>query len=409
MSRFLSSVAALNEVNKMTVMNLATVFAQSFIYPEEDEPALMMGTASNRTQVVFVLIQFWESLFKVEYTARGAAVMVDNLLDIHGAADSLYVDGDFSNVALRESTSMDLMGLDLSGELPSSATGVSPLGIPTSNTEISPVDTPVRPARKAPKIPPRPASPPKTESATSEASSRLYPSLPRDVESAPVMWADSPPAIRRGDSPPVVRRDDAASMAHKSSVDVEPEAGQNGIRLRQVSVKRDRRGWHMDEAEVEKEVVTSPQSTVSKLTESSPPAESTPVVRSQPQIPPRPKQRSTISSTSEPINGNAEESAPVEEEVDPVEVLISMDLTNHSHDDLLNHIKSLCTELKSQRTRAKEQCSNVKTLEAKLKSQHYESLKKLDQEKTSTAEAVDRIMVLSRKLEAYSLQYGDLE
>jgi len=53
---FLSMVGKNWEVNKMSPMNLATVFSQSFIQPEDDDPALLMGTADGRTRAVFVMI-----------------------------------------------------------------------------------------------------------------------------------------------------------------------------------------------------------------------------------------------------------------------------------------------------------------------------------------------------------------
>ncbi|ELU03447.1 hypothetical protein CAPTEDRAFT_135059, partial [Capitella teleta] len=64
---FLYEVASFSEKNKMTPMNLATVFAQSIIMPESDDPAILMGTSNVRTRVVHVLISECKNIFKMEY------------------------------------------------------------------------------------------------------------------------------------------------------------------------------------------------------------------------------------------------------------------------------------------------------------------------------------------------------
>ena len=84
--QFLSEVSKKDNVNKMTAMNLATVFVHSVIRPEDDDPALLMGTANGRTQVTFIFITEHEKLFTMEYNAQGAAVKVDTLLDIDATA-----------------------------------------------------------------------------------------------------------------------------------------------------------------------------------------------------------------------------------------------------------------------------------------------------------------------------------
>lgn len=61
--RFLHEVGQRSEVNRMTEMNLATVFSQSFIEPEDDDPALLMGTADNRSKAAFVLISKVDRIF----------------------------------------------------------------------------------------------------------------------------------------------------------------------------------------------------------------------------------------------------------------------------------------------------------------------------------------------------------
>ena len=80
-------VSSKSEINKMTAMNLATVFVHCMIRPEDEDPALLMGTANGRTQVTFIFITEWEKLFKMEYNAAGAAVKVGTLLDIGTASE----------------------------------------------------------------------------------------------------------------------------------------------------------------------------------------------------------------------------------------------------------------------------------------------------------------------------------
>ena len=82
LTHFLHDVSSKSDVNKMTAMNLATVFVHCMIRPEDEDPALLMGTANGRTQVTFIFIAEWEKLFKMEYNALGTAVKVEDLLDI---------------------------------------------------------------------------------------------------------------------------------------------------------------------------------------------------------------------------------------------------------------------------------------------------------------------------------------
>ena len=52
---FLVDVAQCVDDNKMTMANLATIFAQSFLRPSaEDDPGLMLATSENRTLAVQV-------------------------------------------------------------------------------------------------------------------------------------------------------------------------------------------------------------------------------------------------------------------------------------------------------------------------------------------------------------------
>lgn len=70
--RFLHEVGRRSEVNRMTEMNLATIFSQSFIEPEDDDPALLMGTADNRSKAAFILINRVDQIFAERKEDNGA-------------------------------------------------------------------------------------------------------------------------------------------------------------------------------------------------------------------------------------------------------------------------------------------------------------------------------------------------
>ena len=92
--RFLQEISRYEEINKMSAMNLATCFVHSFIRPEEDDPALLMGTSNNRTQVTYILISHCQQIFSKEYTVSGGAVSVDNSLVDLGDNDPSLADFD---------------------------------------------------------------------------------------------------------------------------------------------------------------------------------------------------------------------------------------------------------------------------------------------------------------------------
>jgi len=111
--KFLSQIHQNCDVNKMNDTNLATVFAQCVIRPDVDDPALLMGTAGNRSKVVLVLIQEVYTIFKIEYKADGTQVMVDNLLDIEESTSSFDVGAmTYFKVSSSMSQDGDLLSLD---------------------------------------------------------------------------------------------------------------------------------------------------------------------------------------------------------------------------------------------------------------------------------------------------------
>jgi len=61
---FLHNVAQCSEVNRMTATNLAMVFSPCIIKPEIDDPALLAGTAVNRTTAVGDMIEHFRCIFQ---------------------------------------------------------------------------------------------------------------------------------------------------------------------------------------------------------------------------------------------------------------------------------------------------------------------------------------------------------
>lgn len=116
---FLDEVSKREPINKMTVMNLATVFVHSIIRPRSNDPSLLMGTASDRTVVVFVLVTKWRHIFKMEYNNQGALVQVDNLLDL---GEEHHVKKQFNprtsyHVTARTGLTSSLFDIDFSSNL----------------------------------------------------------------------------------------------------------------------------------------------------------------------------------------------------------------------------------------------------------------------------------------------------
>ncbi len=79
---FLKKITEYADKNKMTAMNLASIFMQNFLKPEDDDPSLLMGTSPGRTDATFLMINKCRELFQTEYTKDGALVEVKNLLGI---------------------------------------------------------------------------------------------------------------------------------------------------------------------------------------------------------------------------------------------------------------------------------------------------------------------------------------
>ena len=95
--QFLRKVGAKSDVNKMTIINLATVFGPNMIRNkcEADSPELLMATANLTQQLAFILINYYDDIFierkkeedKIEETKP--EVPVENLLDLTDQSEVL--------------------------------------------------------------------------------------------------------------------------------------------------------------------------------------------------------------------------------------------------------------------------------------------------------------------------------
>ena len=83
--QFLSKVASFTDINKMTALNLATVFGPNIIrHPQmEDNPEIfMLTTADISQQLAFMLINYSDQIFTMTYDNSSSSVPVDDLLKL---------------------------------------------------------------------------------------------------------------------------------------------------------------------------------------------------------------------------------------------------------------------------------------------------------------------------------------
>jgi len=80
---FLHDVACYSEVNRMTASNLAVVFSPCFIKPEIDDPALLAGTAVNRTTAVQDMIENFNSIFPANGDSETDTCNIASLMDVN--------------------------------------------------------------------------------------------------------------------------------------------------------------------------------------------------------------------------------------------------------------------------------------------------------------------------------------
>jgi len=94
---FLHDVAGCSEVNRMTAANLAVVFSPCFIKPEVDDPALLAGTAMNRTTAVQDMIENFSSIFPADDDI-GCSGSIPLLIDVGKDEANCVVNGTVSQL-----------------------------------------------------------------------------------------------------------------------------------------------------------------------------------------------------------------------------------------------------------------------------------------------------------------------
>ena len=129
--RFLKKVSDHSDVNKMSILNLATVFGPNIIrnVSEADSAELMMATADITQQLAFMMIQYNEEVFdkeieipKIEEDVKSAEVPVDDLLGLEfGGGEDYYNNNEVpltpepAERSLLHQLSEELQGIDFFG------------------------------------------------------------------------------------------------------------------------------------------------------------------------------------------------------------------------------------------------------------------------------------------------------
>ena len=350
---FLHTISQSADVNKMTAMNLATIFMHCFIRPEEDDPVLLMGTSSGRTQAVFILISKSEQIFTRDVLEE--TVPVDDLLGlsisdtasepellagspIEGYTQVIHHDTDIFKADLEEAK--------VSASLPEPLFPAMPKSDNNVKNNVTPVVHPRSSFTKRETICYDPST-----------STRRY-SL---SSSQPVC-----PAV----SPQIHRSQSHDTIAHKSP----PFLPSKPQGLRSSMSYNGRNTGTLS-------------STSSPLTQR------------------------TVSITS--IDTSNSESIKIDfehdEDDEALDTLINTELSEFSQDDLYAHVETLCSELREQRNMIKELNSKVLRLEERHSRQQEKMAEKVHLEKAATATAVQRIVDLQAQIQSYQMKYGPLD
>ena len=355
--RFLAEVHSKSYLNKMNDTNLATVFAQCMIRPEDDDPALLMGTAGNRAQVVLVLIQEVNSIFRIEYTAEGTSVMVDNLLDIGGGTTAFDAEA-MSYYAMPKSLSLDsdLLDLDIN-----------------AGESVDSLPEPIFPINQGPPVTVQESyvyqsetivdSPYHTSSSSSRKSLDLQQADYGDDDSDDT--ADELPIF--GSVRASLRHNHHNTNMHRSN-----------------SLESNLKASH------------NAQSNRSNSLDS----------RSVPIPPPRPSKRIPKSQSHDSIASDKSDMNNVDD--DAIDSLLHTDLTDFHRGELLSFIETVFVELKSQRSKVNELHEQMAAAKEKHKQQSQSMAMKIDHERTATATAVDRVMTIQNQLQEYQMRYSQL-
>ena len=360
---FLKAVSRQEEDNRMSPMNLATIFMHNFLQPEGEDPTLLMATASPRTQTTFLLISQCEILFRLDYTPEGAILQVDNLLDLE--ADAFRVDTEVPPAPRASGNNLlDIMDLgevaplldspllepgevvapppqvssNLEEPFPGSMEEILAGEIPSSSAaESSPIPVPAARhgsiGQKTP--PPRPASPPRRRTSS-----------------------DPPPLVPTRPAPVPGQHLQNGHAALSSSKSTEGLEGSGEFR-----------------------------------------------VPSRPAPPPPPGAPVKMSSSMDSLSNISYKSVEIdiEDETDGVQSLVNTDVSAMTTEELHTHIATLSSALMAKDSELREAAAAIQMLNAKHQVQLTDMARKLDEEKSATASAVQRVMDLQGVLQSHHL------
>ncbi len=470
--QFLSEVSKKSDINKMTAMNLATVFVHSVIRPEDDDPALLMGTSNGRTQVTFIFITEHERLFTMEYNAQGAAVKVDTLLDIDASAmvDKVFNPNTDSTVKTQHMPSSsspgDIFDLMLDGTA-NDSTLPSPMPVAIATPFETPTETNQGIAREEetdkttedtqqllvdlddmdpfasgnvgredhvtlphkpdpPTVPTRPAPlPPQIQKSEPPVpphrpivSTKSEPVVPQQVPDSGDERATQPDSISSSSPESFGNRPNKVQMRSKSAPKARPRNCYSSIVDRELND-----GPPVPPPKPQSFTSTASSSDVKVLL----PDQDRPVPARPAPPPPKKMLQSNKLSQDYLLNNELETAAQVVSrdsstslsendnresalpDNEKVESLLNTDVEDFSVNELKDFVASLKSELSHQRNLVLQLNSTVHEQNNKQKKQLMEMARKMDQEKAATADAVTRIMSLQNQLQGYNLKYGILE
>ena len=91
-----------------------------------------------------------------------------------------------------------------------------------------------------------------------------------------------------------------------------------------------------------------------------------------------------------------------------IEALANANVHGMGKEAVVSHVNSLISELLNQRKRVKELASSIRSLKQQHKSKVQEMARKLNEEKSATAEAVDRVVSVQTQLHRYQHIFGPI-
>ena len=419
LSHFLLQVSLKADLNKMPIMNLATVFVQNnIIQPEDNDAVLLMGTSNGRTQVAFLLIRSWEKLFQMDYNFEGVSVQVDKLLDLDFQQTLESKAGKDLPTERPARVTSELLDLDFS---PQVTTAVNPM------TEIE--------GQEGGRVSEAQLG---TDTDTSQGNAETAGSAEADeLTDGTLNGMDvltSSPSIESGlslsqssltevtaDTPSDVTTSWSCSSYDISSFPNTPSFP--GTPSEPQPPQRPPRSLPGSTSNQELSSVRSPSKEATQPTRPAPvpsctqsaSAEPLRPVRPAPLPPPRVRPRPSLSSSSlsiESVETVDSGHVDLDDEDSPEDVhldtLLNTDLSHFKREDLLTHVETLCDEIRTMRTRNQNLASSRAALKEKQKRLITEHARRLEAEKAATADAVYRIMELQNMLQNLELKHGQL-